>query len=420
MITRTAGSSAAAVRNAPTELSKLSYGWCTSTSRSRSVWNTAAPARSAPPRPRNTSAGVHGASLCSSGRALVQLEQRAEIEQAGRLVQLVALEAQLAQQEIADPRIEVGRHLEANGVARAPAPVEARLHRLHEVAARAALLVEVEVGVARHAEEARARDLVLGEQQAEVRADHLFDGRVAARADLPPARQKRRHLHAREPARTAAARLHERAHREREPGDEGEGVRGVDAERDQHRRDLLVERRERARALLVGELVPVREVDSRAAQRGPQLALERLVRGPRQLEHALADRRELRAGREPVGRGGLVALRHEVLELRHPHLEELVEVAREDREELRALEDRPPRVARELEHAAVELEPGQLAVEETLGGVAHPTRVDRRPAPRADQTAVVGSIMRRTSVILLAGKPLFAAWSRIACSSSAR
>ena len=329
-------------------------------------------------------------------RALVELEQRAEIEQAGRLVQLVALEAQLAQQQIADPRVEVGRHLEAHGVARAAAPVEARLHRLHEIAARAALLVEVEIGVARHAEEARARDLVLGEQQAEVRADHLLDGRVAARSHLPPARQERRHLHAREPARTAAARLHERAHREREPGDEGERVRRVDAERDQHRRDLLVERRERSRALLVGELVPVREVDSRAAQRGPQLALERLVRGPRQLEHALADRRELRAGREPVGSGGLVALRHEVLELRHPHLEELVEVAREDREELRALEDRPARVARELEHAAVELEPGELAVEEALGGVAHPTRVDRRPASagRADQpTAVVGSIM---------------------------
>ena len=135
-------------------------------------------------------------------RALVELEQPAEIEQAGHFVQLVALEAQLAQQEIADPRIEVGRHLEANGVARAAAPVEARLHRLHEVAARAALLVEVEIGVARHAEEARARDLVLGKQQAEVRADHLFDGRVAARAHLPPARQERRHLHAREPART--------------------------------------------------------------------------------------------------------------------------------------------------------------------------------------------------------------------------
>ena len=41
MITRTAGSSADAVRNAPTDVSKLSYGWCTSTSRSRKVRNTA-------------------------------------------------------------------------------------------------------------------------------------------------------------------------------------------------------------------------------------------------------------------------------------------------------------------------------------------------------------------------------------------
>jgi hypothetical protein len=64
---------------------------------------------------------------------------------------------------------------------------------------------------------------------------------------------------------------------------------------------------------------------------------------------------------------GFVALRNEVLELGDAHLEELVEVARPDREELRALEDRPARVARELEHAAIEVEPRELAVEEAFG-----------------------------------------------------
>ena len=50
------------------------------------------------------------------------------------------------------------------------------------------------------------------------------------------------------------------------------------------------------------------------------------------------------------------------------HHEELVEVRGEDREEVRALEHRQPRVLGELEHALVEREPAELAVEVALGG----------------------------------------------------
>ncbi len=50
----------------------------------------------------------------------------------------------------------------------------------------------------------------------------------------------------------------------------------------------------------------------------------------------------------------------------YPHLVELGEVRVHDREELDALEDRIRRILRFLEHAAIELEPGELAVREPL------------------------------------------------------
>src|SRR5690606_8460594 len=63
--------------------------------------------------------------------------------------------------------------------------------------------------------------------------------------------------------------------------------------------------------------------------------------------------------------------------------EELVEVGREDRQEPHALQQRDRGVLGELEHALVEGEPGQLAVEEPV----------RRQ--RGVRRAVVGRVARR-------------------------
>src|SRR6266566_3547109 len=54
---------------------------------------------------------------------------------------------------------------------------------------------------------------------------------------------------------------------------------------------------------------------------------------------------------------------HLLLQPRYPDLEELVQIGAEDREELEPLEQRVRAVGRLLQHAAVELEPGELAVE---------------------------------------------------------
>ena len=77
---------------------------------------------------------------------------------------------------------------------------------------------------------------------------------------------------------------------------------------------------------------------------------------------------------EHIVRGAADVRRHgesgedAALEARDAHHEELVEVAREDREEVRALEDRQPLILGQFEHALVEREPAELAVEIAVVG----------------------------------------------------
>ena len=80
-------------------------------------------------------------------------------------------------------------------------------------------------------------------------------------------------------------------------------------------------------------------------------------------EHAVAHRRQLLVRGPAVRRAGDLAGLHLLAQAGHPDLEELVEVAREDGQELHPFEQRIALVARFVEHAGVELEPGQLAVE---------------------------------------------------------
>ena len=87
----------------------------------------------------------------------------------------------------------------------------------------------------------------------------------------------------------------------------------------------------------------------------------RVVR--RQLEHALADRGELVLGGPAVGRQRGLARLDLLAQAGDADLEELVEVAREDREELDPLEQRVALVACLVQHARVEFQPRQLAID---------------------------------------------------------
>ena len=81
----------------------------------------------------------------------------------------------------------------------------------------------------------------------------------------------------------------------------------------------------------------------------------------------LGDASELFAGPEPVGADRGRAQCHLLFQAGHADLEELIEIAAHDAQELEAFEQRHRLVARLLEDPAVELEQRELAVEVEIG-----------------------------------------------------
>ena len=168
---------------------------------------------------------------------------------------------------------------------------------------------------------------------------------------------------------------------ERQPGDVRERVRRVDRERGQHGEDPLGEEvviwpsaRPRSSSSQRSSWMPC------VAERREDVIAEHLAVPLHQLARLAPDRLEQLAWHHAAGGLDGDAGREPALQARDPHHEELVEVAREDREEARALEQRQVCVLGQLEHPAVEPQPGELAVEEPVVGqvVVAPARTAAR------------------------------------------
>ena len=208
-------------------------------------------------------------------------------------------------------------------------------------------------------------DLHAREERVEVVADHVLERQQQPTlADRDEARQLLGHLHAREAllARVGVARQHAEA--QREPRDVRERLARPDAERRQHREDLaLVEAVELGQLLALAVGHPA-DVDAlRRERRSDDLPPEarQLARQPLDPR---ADRGERLARRQPVVRAHREARGGLIHQPRDAHHEELVQVRGEDRAELDALEQRHALVRGQLQHALVEVEPRQLAVEQ--------------------------------------------------------
>ena len=104
--------------------------------------------------------------------------------------------------------------------------------------------------------------------------------------------------------------------------------------------------------------------------------------------------RELLLRRQPVLRRRRDAGADLAAQAGDAHHEELVEVVRRDRQEAELLEERMVAVRRLLEDAAVELEPGQLAVDEALRELPQARR--RRARCRAAPSGSGASLMIST------------------------
>ena len=143
-------------------------------------------------------------------------------------------------------------------------------------------------------------------------------------------------------------------------------MRRVYGQRREHREDLVPEHPVQPLLLLTVELVPADDGDALLDQGGPHLVLEHAGMHRHQV---VGDHRDLLENLTRFQTGGGAhgqAGRDTALEPGHPDHEELVQVAGEDRQITGALQQRFRVVGGQLQDALVELQPGDLALQEAV------------------------------------------------------
>ena len=143
-------------------------------------------------------------------------------------------------------------------------------------------------------------------------------------------------------------------------------MRRVDRQRGQHRKDLFLEMLLQPRLLVLGELAAGDAGNAFALEQRHQVGKALLLVFLKPL-HLAQQVLELLLGRAAVRALELDALAHLAGEAGDPHHEELVQIVGRDREEAHPLQQRVIDVVRFLQHAPVELQPGELPVHETVG-----------------------------------------------------
>ena len=243
-------------------------------------------------------------------------------------------------------------------------PQQLLLQRLQEVLG--VVLLDLQVLVAGDPEGVELEHLHAREQPPEVLADDVLQRHEPLVAQRHEPAERRRHLDPGEVLLAGLGVAHQHGHVQREAGDVGEGVGRVDRQRREHREDAVLEEPLGELLLLAVEVVPPHQVDAVGRQARHDVVAEELGvpqallggAGPDRLEHVARHH----PGRRPDRHPG----RDPALEAGHPHHEELVQVAREERDRPHPLEQGQADVLGHLEQAQVEAQPGELAVEEAV------------------------------------------------------
>ncbi|MCY1354703.1 hypothetical protein D9M69_410930 [compost metagenome] len=142
-----------------------------------------------------------------------------------------------------------------------------------------------------------------------------------------------------------------------------EGVRRVQADGGDDRRDLVAEVAAHPALELGGPVAAADEVDLVLGQLRQQDVVEDAVLAGHLLVHQLADARHRLVRQQAVGAGLFAGEGDLLLQAGDADLEELVEVAGEDQQELQTFEQRIGLIQRLLQHADVELQLGQFTVD---------------------------------------------------------
>ena len=290
---------------------------------------------------------------------VVQLPQVGEVQHALDLVHLALLHLEPLHEPLAHVGVHRGADLQPDHLAEAPA-AELLLHGLEQVIG---LVRDREVGVARHAEHGVVEDLHAREQLVEVAGDHVLERHERPAADGDePWQHLLRHLHAREGLGLGHRVADPHRHAQRQVRDVREWPAGADGEWGERGEDLLAEDPVHAGLLLLiagvaGDHAQALLRELRADARFPLAGL------PRGLgRHPLHDPLDRLRGAQAVGTARVDPGLHLVVQAGDANHEELVLVRSPDGEELGALQQRHLLVLGQLEHAVVEVEPGELAV----------------------------------------------------------
>ena len=228
---------------------------------------------------------------------------------------------------------------------------------------------DLEIGKAGDPERVPPDDLHAREEPAHVRADDRLERHelVLAPRDRHPARQRLRHFHAREVVEPALGVAQLDRQREREVRDVRDRVPWIDRERRQDGIHLRVEEGVERPALLRRQLSDGHEPHAARRQLREDVVVEAGARLFHQVPYPEVDPVKLLARGHPVVKRVLHVGGHLAPQARHADHVELVEVRREDREELQPLEQRDARILRLRQHPGIELQPGELAVEQQRG-----------------------------------------------------
>ena len=193
-----------------------------------------------------------------------------------------------------------------------------------------------------------------------MRGDDVFHQDVAPLVQRQQARRRFGNAHHGE-VRLAARGLELQGQIEGQVGDVWKGMGGVDGQRREHRLQAGGEHLLHCRARFLPQVGHVLDLDALALQRGEELVAEAAIHVIEQAPRALANGVQLAAGRfrRLVAEGD-----DQVAHLAHADHQELVEIVRADAEELHALQQRDRLALRLAQHAPVERNPTELAVDE--------------------------------------------------------
>ena len=287
-------------------------------------------------------AGTNGGSFSSGPVDAVDLPQRRKIQQPRHLDDVTGVHVELAQQQLQHVLGHVVGDLEPHRRAESPTGQFA-LERLQQVLV--AVLFDLEVGVAGDAERVMLDDLQAGEQHRQEGRDQLLHRQepqlTVSAVQFDEAVDVVGHLDSREVLTAVIGVLDGDGQVQAQAADERERMRRVDRQRRQYREHLLVEVGRQPVPFVVVELGPRDDDDALVGERraAPNSRNTCACRTG-DLLGAFADPAQLLAWGKAVG--GAHRQPHLVapLEAGHPHHVELVEVGREDGEELRPLQQR--------------------------------------------------------------------------------